>query len=69
MPLSTTPAAEAVDVPALSTRTARAAIRASSMLVSRPAPRRAFISVDRDVDAKGQDSGPVQTEDEFEEAA
>ena len=32
------------------------------------APMAIIELVDRDVDAKGQDSGPVQAEDEFEEA-
>ena len=46
------------------TRVVKAGIRASD------AAAIAVIElVDRDVSAKGQDSGPVQTEDEFDEAA
>jgi len=46
------------------TRVIKAGIRASDA-----APIAIIELVDRDVDAKGQDSGPVQAEDEFEEAA
>ena len=46
------------------TRVVKAGIRASD------AAQIAIIEfVDRDVSAKGQDSGPVQTDDEFDEAA
>ena len=45
------------------TRVIKAGIRASDA-----APIAVIEFVDRDVDAKGQDSGPVMTEDEFEEA-
>ena len=45
------------------TRIIKAGIRASDA-----APIAIFEFVDRDVDAKGQDSGPVLTEDEFEDA-
>ena len=45
------------------TRIIKAGVRASD------AAQMAVIEfVDRDVDAKGQDSGPVQTEEEFEDA-
>ena len=45
------------------TRVIKAGVRASD------AAQMAVIEfVDRDVDAKGQDSGPVQTEEEFEDA-
>ncbi len=45
------------------TRVIKAGIRASDA-----APMAVIEFVDRDVDAKGQDSGPVQTEEEFEDA-
>jgi large subunit ribosomal protein L17 len=45
------------------TRVIKAGIRASDA-----APIAIIELVDRDVDAKGQDSGPVMNEDEFEEA-
>ena len=45
------------------TRIVKAGIRASDA-----APIAIIELVDRDVEAKGQDSGPVQTEDEFAEA-
>ena len=45
------------------TRIIKAGIRASDA-----APIAIIEFVDRDVDAKGQDSGPVLTEDEFEDA-
>jgi large subunit ribosomal protein L17 len=45
------------------TRIVKAGIRASDA-----APIAIIEFVDRDVDAKGQDSGPVLTEDEFEDA-
>ena len=45
------------------TRVIKAGIRASDA-----APIAIIEFVDRDVDAKGQDSGPVLTEDEFEDA-
>ena len=45
------------------TRIIKAGIRASDA-----APIAIIDFVDRDVDAKGQDSGPVLTEDEFEDA-
>ena len=45
------------------TRIIKAGIRASDA-----APVAIIELVDRDVDAKGQDSGPVLTEDEFEDA-
>ena len=45
------------------TRIIKAGIRASDA-----APVAVIEFVDRDVDAKGQDSGPVLTEDEFEDA-
>ena len=45
------------------TRIIKAGIRASDA-----APMAVIEFVDRDVDAKGQDSGPVLTEDEFEDA-
>ena len=45
------------------TRIIKAGIRASDA-----APIAIIEFVDRDVDAKGQDSGPVLTEDEYEEA-
>ena len=45
------------------TRIIKAGIRASDA-----APIAIIEFVDRDVDAKGQDSGPVNTEDEFEDA-
>ena len=45
------------------TRIIKAGIRASDA-----APIAYIELVDRDVDAKGQDSGPVQSEDELEEA-
>jgi large subunit ribosomal protein L17 len=45
------------------TRVIKAGIRASDA-----APMAIIEFVDRDVDAKGQDSGPVQTEEEFEDA-
>lgn len=45
------------------TRIIKAGIRASDA-----APMAVIEFVDRDVDAKGQDSGPVQTEEEFEDA-
>ena len=45
------------------TRIIKAGIRASDA-----APIAIIEVVDRDVDAKGQDSGPVLTEDEYEEA-
>ncbi|WP_239807154.1 50S ribosomal protein L17 [Croceicoccus hydrothermalis] len=45
------------------TRIVKAGFRASDA-----APIAIIELVDRDVDAKGQDSGPVQTEDEFEDA-
>lgn len=45
------------------TRIVKAGFRASDA-----APIAIIELVDRDVSAKGQDSGPVQTEDEFEEA-
>ena len=45
------------------TRVIKAGIRASDA-----APMAIIEFVDRDVDAKGQDSGPVLTEDEFEDA-
>ncbi|MBA3940589.1 MAG: 50S ribosomal protein L17 [Sphingopyxis sp.] len=45
------------------TRIIKAGIRASDA-----APIAIIEFVDRDVDAKGQDSGPVLTEDQFEEA-
>ena len=46
------------------TRIIKAGIRASDA-----APMAIIEFVDRDVSAKGQDSGPVQTADEFDEAA
>ena len=46
------------------TRIVKAGLRASDA-----APIAIIELVDRDVSAKGQDSGPVQNEDEFEEAA
>ena len=46
------------------TRVIKAGIRASDA-----APIAIIELVDRDVSAKGQDSGPVQTADEFDEAA
>jgi large subunit ribosomal protein L17 len=46
------------------TRIVKAGIRASDS-----APMAIIEFVDRDVSAKGQDSGPVQTEDEYDEAA
>jgi large subunit ribosomal protein L17 len=46
------------------TRIVKAGIRASDA-----APMAIIEFVDRDVSAKGQDSGPVQTEDEYDEAA
>ena len=45
------------------TRVIKAGFRASDA-----APIAIIELVDRDVEAKGQDSGPVQTEDEYEEA-
>ena len=45
------------------TRVSKAGIRASDA-----APIAIIEFVDRDVDAKGQDSGPVMNEDEFEDA-
>jgi large subunit ribosomal protein L17 len=45
------------------TRIIKAGIRASDA-----APMAIIELVDRDVDAKGQDSGPVMNEDQFEEA-
>ena len=45
------------------TRVIKAGIRASDA-----APMAVIEFVDRDVDAKGQDSGPVRTEEEFEDA-
>jgi ribosomal protein L17 len=45
------------------TRIVKAGLRASDA-----APIAIIELVDRDVDAKGKDSGPVQTEDEFEAA-
>jgi len=46
------------------TRVIKAGIRASDAV-----PIAIIELVDRDVDAKGQDSGPVQAEDEYEEVA
>ena len=46
------------------TRVIKAGIRASDAV-----PIAIIELVDRDVDAKGQDSGPVQAEDEYEDAA
>ena len=45
------------------TRVIKAGIRASDA-----SPMAVIEFIDRDVDAKGQDSGPVMTEDEFEAA-
>jgi large subunit ribosomal protein L17 len=45
------------------TRIIKAGIRASDA-----APMAVIEFVDRDVDAKGQDSGPVMTDEELEEA-
>ena len=45
------------------TRVIKAGVRASDA-----APMAVIEFVDRDVDAKGQDSGPVMTEEEFEDA-